>query len=257
MSALAGRTVLVTRAREQSAPLCDQLAALGARAIALPVITIAPVPNAELHGCFHRLGGFDWVVFTSANAVRCFWSLLARTGRSSLPPGVRVAAIGPATAAALREVGASTAAMPTAFRATELPGAMGAIAGSSVLVPRSEQGRDDTISALAAGGARVEHLAIYRTVAARPPAEQLRVLGERIDAVTFASPSAVNAFHALGDPARSVMTRTALACIGPTTGAAVRALGLRAAIVCERHTIPALARALETWFARGPAEAAC
>lgn len=257
MSALSGRTVLVTRARRQAAPLCDALAALGARAIALPVIALEPLPPGDVSDSLGRLGEYDWIVFTSANAVRFFWSLKGGTGRDSLPPGVRIAAIGPATAAALRETGATPSVVPTAFRAAELPAAMGAIAGSRILLPRSAQGRDETLAVLEAAGARVEHLAIYRTVFTRPPAAELRLLDERIDAVTFASPSAVNGFNALGRPAQAVMARAALACIGPVTGAAVRALGLPVAIESGRHTVADLAWALEAWFARGLAEAAC
>jgi uroporphyrinogen III methyltransferase/synthase len=249
VSALAGRTVLVTRARAQAAELCAALEARGARAVGFPTIEIVPVADGAVTRAIAALDGYDWIAFPSANAVRCFWSALRAAGRSSLPRGPRVAAVGAATAAALAERGVTVAAQPDSFQGDALAPAMGDLSGKRVLLPRSDIARERTAALVRAAGAVVDDVVMYRTAQTRPSPEALHALDEEIHAVTFTSPSTVRGFLAAGASAERVLRQAVVACIGPTTSAAARAAGLTVAVEPARHTASDLVDALECHFA--------
>ncbi len=250
MSALAGRTVLITRPRAQAGAFCAALASRGARTVAFPTVEIQPVSDPAFERAVATLDGYDWIAFTSPTAVRCFWDRLRALDRAGPPPTVRLAAVGAATAAALEARGRPAAAVPTVYLGTELAGALGALAGRRVLMPRSAIAREETGAALRAAGAVVDEVVVYRTVTARPAPAELRVLEAALDAVTFTSPSTVRGFvEAGGAAAAQVLARAAIACIGPTTAAEARARGLPVAVQPASHTAAALADALEDFFA--------
>lgn len=253
MSALAGRTVLVTRSREQAPALCAAIEARGGRAVAFPTIELQPVADPAADRAIGGLEGYDWIAFTSANAVACFVDRMRAAGRTTLPAGVKVAAVGAATAAALAERGLPVAATPATYLGSELAGALGPLVGQRVLLPRSDIAREQTGAALRAAGAEVDEVVVYRTAPARTGPGALRVLGTPVDAVTFTSPSTVRAFRATGGAAAErLLRRAAIACIGPVTGDAVRELGLPVAVQPQEHTTTALVDALESFFATAP-----
>jgi len=250
VSGLAGRTVVVTRPRAQADAFAAALEAAGARVLVCPSIDIRPADDpGPVDRAIARLEDYAWVVFTSANAVRHFWDRLAAAARGGLPAGVRAAAVGRATGAALEERGCRVDAMPDAFVGTQLPAALGDIAGRPVLLPRADIGREATLEALVAAGAAVDAVTVYHTVPAALDAAALAAFDGGVDAITFTSPSTFrNLLALLTARGRSRPADAALASIGPVTSAAIREAGYAVAVEPAEHTADGLLDALETYF---------
>lgn len=233
-AALTGRRVVVTRPGEDGVRLAGRLAAAGAEPILVPAIAIEFTDPPELDAALARLAAFDWVVFTSRNGVE---AVFRRTERLA---GPRIAAIGPATAAALAARGAPADLMPAEYVAEAVLEALGHVAGLRILLPRADIARRALADGLRAGGAHVTEVAAYRTRAAQTPRPDL----SGTDAVTFTSSSTVRGFLA-GGP---VPGGAKVVCIGPVTARTARAHGLEVAAVADAYTedglIAALARAL-------------
>lgn len=251
MSALAGRTVVVTRAAEQAAPLCEALAARGARVVPFPTIRTRPARDPEpARRSVANLEAYAWIVFTSANAVRFYAHYLAARPGGRLPPGVHVAAVGTATATALAERGIRVDAIPDEFVGVRIAAALGDLAGRRVLLPRADLGRPETPDALRAAGALVDDVTVYQTLPAAPDPGGLAALEAGVDAVTFTSPSTfINFLALLDDRAPRVLTGAVIASIGPVTSAAIRAAGFPVHVEPAEHTMAGLVDALETFFA--------
>ena len=239
---LFGRTVVVTRAREQASELRTRLERLGAGVLELPAIAIEPVPFTV-----PPLADYAWVVFTSVNGVHAFFTQgLAPAGLDARAlGGVRVAAIGPGTAAAGAEHGITIDLVPDRFVAEALLDAFPdpTRAGARVLLARAEQARDVLPEGLGARGYAVDVLPVYRTVATAPdPAVLERVRAGRFDAVTFTSSSTVRNFTDQAGPLPEPVP--AVVSIGPVTSAAARDLGLTVAAEATEHTIDGLVDAV-------------
>lgn len=243
--------VLVTRAREDFAALASILEARGATAVALPCIEIRdPSDLFALDAVVARLRAgeaFDLVVLASPHAARRFVAALG------VPPSSPVAAVGEATAQALRALGVAVAAAPDDGGGAEallaaLGGAMGgSLAGRRLLLPRAEEATPDLADGLRARGAAVETVALYKTVAPEvADAEGMAALrAGRIDAIAFASGSAAKGFvKLLGTEAGPLAARCAIACIGQSTASVVRGLGLQVDAVGS-GTLPSLVEAIE------------
>lgn len=245
---LAGQRIVVTRPLAQAGALADKLAALGAEPIMLPMIEIAPLDDlSELDAALQRLIAYDWVIFTSVNAVAIFWDRLA----GPLPATVRRAAVGPATACALETRGAPAAFIPAEFVAEALAAGIGDMAGQRCLLPQAELAREALADDLRRRGAVVDEVAIYRTLPAALDPRGLAAWRRGVDAVTFTSASAVRNFARLlgGPPAAARWP--AIACIGPVTAAAARVAGLPVAVVASEYTLDGLVAALVDYFAVG------
>lgn len=239
---LFGRTVVVTRAREQASELVERLHDLGAETVELPVIEIGEPAGggAALAGVAGRVGSYDWVAFTSANAVDRFFAALGRLGRDSRAlAGVAVAAIGPGTAAALARAGIHADLVPDRFVAEAVVDAFPPGPGR-VLLPRAAVARDALPEGLRARGYTVEVVEAYRTTLTRPSAEALAAAG-RADAVTFTSSSTVTNYL---EVAGAGPHPPVVACIGPITAGTARAAGLPPTVVASEHTIAGLVDAL-------------
>lgn len=248
---LTGVRVVITRPEGQSEALAQRLRRLGAIPVRFPVIAIAaPEVDGALDRALAHMVDYDWIIFTSVNGVAHVWDRLAAcagTAGDSLRgiPGFhgRVAAIGPATAAALDQRGVTVHLMPSEFRAEAILAAIGDVAGQYVLLPRADIARADLAHGLRERGAFVIEAAAYRTVPATPPAAAFEALCRGVDIVTFTSASTARGFVALtqdipyGDPL--------IACIGPVTADAARELGLRVDAVAEAYTVDGLIEALQ------------
>jgi uroporphyrinogen III methyltransferase/synthase len=251
---LIGRVILVTRAREQAGVFAELLEALGARVMLVPTIVIeAPDSWAPLDAALAV--PHEWVIFTSVNGVAMVRRRIETTGRSrALLERSRLAAIGPATAGALREWGLSAEVVPGEYVAEGLVECLRPLvaAGDRVLLPRAAQTRDVLVRELVALGAHVTEVAAYRTRAATEHASGLReALAEgRVDVVTFTSSSTVRSFCALFSPDElpRLLRGVTVACIGPVTRATAEDCGLTAHVVPADYTIPGLARAIATHF---------
>ena len=239
-SGLLGKRVVVTRAREQAEAMCATLARLGAEPIAFPTIAFEPVAATV-----DSLASYDWVLFTSATGVRFFFDGSDSGSPSTWPPDVRIGAVGPATRAALEARDVPVHAMPKAFVGEALVAALGNATGARVLLPRAQVARRDVVDALAAAGARVDDLPVYRTVIARPDADALAALRQGVDMVTFTSPSTLRNFLSLlGDEGRAVLVDAVVATIGIVTARAARGEGVRVDVEPDVHTTEALIEAL-------------
>jgi len=243
---LFGRRIIVTRAREQASDLVDRLHELGAATVELPVIEIGEPGDggAALREAAGRVAGYDWLAFTSANAVARFFGALEEIGSDTRALGTaRVAAIGPGTAAALGAVGIRPDLVPERFVAESLLDAFPDGPGR-VLLPRAAVARDTLPEGLAARGWSVDVVEAYRTAVGRPAAEALGAAATA-HAVTFTSSSTVtNYLAAAGD----VPVPPVVACIGPITADTARAAGLTVDVVAAEHTIEGLVRALVERF---------
>lgn len=244
---LAGRRVVVTRARAQASELARRLEAMGAEVIEFPAIRVAPPEDpAPLRAAAAAAGTFDWIVLTSANGVDAFFGALADAGRDARALArAKVCAVGPATAEALRARGILPDLVPPTFLGEAAARALvdaGEAAGRRILLPRADIARRELPDALAAAGAEVVDVPAYRTVADGEGADALRArldAGE-VDWITFTAASTVRHFvERVGAPAGA-----RLASIGPQTSAAAREHGLAVDVEADPHTIPALVDAV-------------
>ena len=248
--------VLVTRQPEQAGELREGLLAAGFTVVEVPLIETAPPADpAPLDAALRALAGYDWVVFTSANAVAAVADRLAALG-ADWPPSARVACVGPSTAAAIAlRLGPSATLLQPAedHRAEGLLQAFAAVSlsGARVLLPSSDRARDLLPRGLRERGATVETPVAYRTLPARDLGARLaRAFEEGADLVTLASPSAVEAFVG-GRPAGEAGPPVAV--IGPVTEEAARAAGLTVAVVAAPSTAAGLVRAIRAHFLTGRA----
>lgn len=252
MSGLQGRSVVVTRSRDDAARLAARLVERGARPVLFPTIDVRPLGDTDqLDAQLLRLadGEFDWIVFTSAHAVAHTWARAEALGLTLLP-SVRIAAIGPATRDAMEALGLPTSAVPAVYRAAALPAALPDANGRRVLLPISDIGRDEAADRLRGAGARVVEVTAYRTVPAAPDEQGLARLRAGVDAVTFTSPSTVHNFERLlATEARAVLSRAVVICIGPTTAAAAQAIGADV-LVAPVHTTEGMIDLLDAHFSR-------
>jgi hydroxymethylbilane synthase len=242
---LKGKRVLVTRAKEQASELCMLLSDRGAVPVLLPLIRIEAAGNApHIASVMADLGSFDWVVFTSVNGIEHFWS---RLEPGALPR--KTAAVGPATADALRERGAPPAFIPSEHVGAALARGLVEIEGVSIasrrfLLPCAAEHDEEAARVLRSAGALVVELPVYRTVAARPAPGDLALLDGGIQAALFLSGSAARAAAGLADR----LSGAVVGCIGPSTAVAAREAGLRVDVVPAEHTAEALVDALEERF---------
>ncbi len=247
---LFGLRVLVTRSRQQASVLTRLLAAEGAEPIELPTVEIAPLDDyGALDEALAHVGDYGWVVFTSANAVDAVFARLAHGGGDARAlGGVRAAAIGPATAAALAERGIVADYVPDTFTSEAVAEGFRRFDMSRVrvLIPRADIAPDALPAGLRAQGAVVDDVAAYRTVKPPEAAKQAReLLGSgSIDVATFTSSSTVRNLLELIDGEKALLDGVRIASIGPVTSATARELGLRVDVEAEEHTVPGLVRAL-------------
>ena len=254
-SALRGKRVLVTRAREQAAGLCAELAERGAVPVFLPMIRIEPSGDQrQLDEAIRALSAFRWILFTSANAVELFCGRAAALGVPVAGP--RIAAVGPATSEALSLRGLSVDCTPAEHTAAALAEAVcrlepDGISGARILLPRAEGGREEAAALLRARGALVHDIVVYRTRTAEVSLDDLARLSPGIDAILFTSGSTVRAWceHARSFAPLSEAARgAAIACIGPSTREAAAERGLSVAVTPADHTARGLVAALERHF---------
>jgi uroporphyrinogen-III synthase len=249
LSPLEGRTVLVTRARDQAGELAERLEAGGATAIVAPAIELVRAPRGALDRAVADLaaGGFDWIVFTSRAGVDAVLERLAARKLNGSAIHGRVAAVGEGTAARLREAGIEPALVPDTYTTFALSRAMPRGSGR-VLLPRADIATGELETAIAAKGWTPARVDAYRTkLARRMPALAARALrAGRVDAVTFTSASTVEGYAnmaaALG-PLPSPRPR--VVCIGPVTARTARDRGMEVDGVARPHTIDGLIAVLE------------
>jgi uroporphyrinogen III methyltransferase/synthase len=253
-SPLARKRVLVLRAESQSDDAADLLRSKGAEPVLVPAIAIGP-PDDEAPALFaiSKLATYDWVAFTSANGVERTWELFDRAGKDASAFGdAKLAAVGPATGAALARHGLTAHVTAKELRGEGLAAAMLEAMGGPgrVLLLRAQSARDALPDALRAAGCAVDIAAVYATRAPADLAGTLRpVFAEgaaRVDAVIFSSSSTVqHVCDALGAEAASLLAAVCVVAIGPVTGQTARSLGVRVDAEAAPYTMAAAIDALE------------
>jgi uroporphyrinogen III methyltransferase/synthase len=254
---LDGRTIVVTRAAEQASAFTALLEGDGASVIEAPTIVIEPPESwAALDAALADLRRFTWAIFTSVNGVAMVDRRLRAAGRAwSGFGGTRVAAIGPATAAALEAHGVGAEIVPGEYRAEGLVERLRGLVGASdrILLPRAVETRDVLVRELRRLGAEVTEVAAYRTRAPLAASDALRaaLAAGEIDAVTFTSSSTARNFARFftEDERRAWFAGVTVASIGPITAATAAEHGFPTTVMPSDYTIPALARALARHFA--------
>ena len=254
---LFGRRLLVTRSREQAASLQLPLEALGAEVSLLRTLEIGPPDDwAPVDAAIGRLHRFQWVVFTSTNAVTFFFDrlrVLGKDARAFSP--ARIASVGWATAEALRQRGVEPDLIPEEPTQEGLIGAFEArnVKGAEVLVPASAIGRTLLDDRLTERDAAVTRVVAYENRAPDPATVEIpaSLTEDRLDMLVFASPSSVRHFiQVLGEErALDQLRRKDLASIGPTTSGALAELDLAVAVQPEESTVPALVEAIRAHYA--------
>ncbi|MSQ25958.1 MAG: uroporphyrinogen-III C-methyltransferase [Dehalococcoidia bacterium] len=248
---LFGRRVLVTRARTQASALAERLEELGAEAVEAAAIEIlGPRDYVTLDRAMRKLPETQWAVFTSVNAVQWMMDRMESQGRDARSlAGVKVCAIGPATAASLRSRGIRADYVPEQFTTEAIMqglGGEGRLEGQRIVLYQADIAPQDIVQALEGRGAQVQRVAAYQTVTPAGAAERAKqALAEGVDVITFTSSSTVEHLCALlGEGAAAAINRAKIASIGPITTRTAERLGVRVDATAEEHTIPGLVQAV-------------
>jgi uroporphyrinogen III methyltransferase/synthase len=252
-----GKRALITRAARQAGGLATLLRDEGIQPILAPTIRIAPPEDSKpLHEAVTRLDGYDWILFTSANAVQAFFAALENAGLDSRAlGGVRVCAIGKKTEAALAGHAIVADVVPEDARAEGVVAALrGEVAkGTRVLLPRAAVAREVLPDSLRDAGVEVDVVVAYRNLPPEPAEEErIRALvdPDEIDLVLFTSSSTVtNLSEILGESAATRLAGVDLFSIGPVTTDTIEAHGLQAAATAPEPTIESLVHAVSTYYA--------
>ena len=257
-SSLVGKRIVITRAAAQSEALAHELSARGARPVVLPLVSFAePEDFAPLDHAITGIQQFDWLILTSAQAVRSIVQRAAELRQAGVRAGSHslVACVGPVTAAAARN-----AKLPVEYVAATHNGAGlanelgGKLNGARVLLPRSDRANPDLPAALRRHGAQVTEVIAYRTV--RPTESDQDSLKEIFagdeSAVLFFSPSAVQHFAELVgvEKLRTIQGRLAITAVGPVTAKALREAGVERIVVASDTSAASVMDALEKHFAK-------
>jgi uroporphyrinogen III methyltransferase / synthase len=252
---LFGKRIVVTRTREQASQLTQQLTERGAEVLEVPTIRIeAPDERQALVECMAGLGEYDWIVFTSPNGVTQFFEFFFRSFEDVRDLGaVRFAAVGPATAAKLKELHLKVDLMPERYLTNEIASAFKSyqdIENVRILLLRAQVANPELVQALEKLGAIVDDVSVYKTV---PETEDRNGAAARLnedgaDWITFTSSSTVQNFHTRFNLPELLKRFPSLrtASIGPETSKALLALGLTPSVEARVHTIDGLVQALES-----------
>ena len=247
VSPLRGKRILITRAHEQASILAEKIRALGGEPIEFPTIDFAPLADfRELDDALAHIRDFDWIVFTSANGARYTAERLRDLGMSvAVLAMAKIAAIGPATARALEQLGLRVDFVPTKFLGEQIAIELPIERGQRALLLRADIASDALEKKLSERGVAVTDMDAYRTVTPSKPMFDL----SGIDAVTFTSSSTARNFVTmLNGNVDAILAGAAVFCIGPVTAETARELGLRVDAVATDHTVDGLVSAMVKFY---------
>jgi len=251
--------VVVTRATEQAHELAHSLEALGADVLLLPTVSFSAVEDSQaLDASLRRLAEFDWILFTSQNAVRFFCQRINELGLRVVglqAPRPLVGAVGQATAMTAKSEGFRVDTVPKNHSGEALAQELwGAIGDRKVLLPRSDRADDRLPNALREAGAKVTEIVAYRTAApdSVDPEILKQIRNAEVDAIVFASPSAFRFLSECIGAAElaQLSSRVQFAAIGPTTARALRDEGARVEIEANESSAAGLADSIAKFYQR-------
>ncbi len=249
--------VLVTRTANQAAAFSQKLRKAGFTPVEFPTIQLKPLPWGSLDEALTVLPSFDWVIFTSGNAVDFFLRRLDELNLA-LENLSHIAAVGSATAQRLAERNIAIDYMPDEFVGTELVLGLGDLTDKKVLLPRAKIGRPEIADLLQEQGAALTEVPLYDTVTAVPTAAAWADLNKGFAAITFTSPSSVrNFFKIMANhpdklvlPLEKMLQPARVVCIGPVTAEAAAEAGLIETLIPEEYTIDGMVQQLKSAFPR-------
>jgi uroporphyrinogen III methyltransferase/synthase len=257
LKSLAGKRIVITRSAAQSEAIARELTARGAIPAVLPLVSFAePEDFAPLDAAITDIQRFDWMILTSAQAVRSVVKRCEQLKRKVIrkESKLRIACVGPVTAEAAQQAGLPVDYVAETHTGAGLAEELGSkLAGAKVLLPRSDRANPDLSVALKRHGAEVSEVIAYRTL--RPKAVDEKNLSQiangETDAILFFSPSAVQYFAELlgGEQLRLLQGRLAVTAVGPVTANALRQAGVSRAVVAADTSSAAVIEALEMHFA--------
>lgn len=243
---LGGVKAVVTRPRESASGLASRLRGLGAEVLELPVIKTVPIsPNTALAAAMNSTAAYEWLVLTSPAGVRIFFEQLLNSGTDIRAlAGLKIAAVGAATAAELAAHGVLAQLTPKTYNGAALGAELAEKASGRVLILRAKNGGEGLTKALAAAGVSYDDIALYNTVYSAEQDEALRVqvMEGEIDYVLFTSASTVKGFFAACGELPEGAALTAL-CIGGQTAAEAEKHGIRV-VISPKATIESMAETL-------------
>jgi len=258
---LFGKSIMVTRTREQASDLVAGLEEMGASCIEFATISIVPPDSWQiLDDALDRLSTYDWILFTSINAINSFFGRLhERNLDSRALQGAKVAAVGTTTAEVLAGFGIKADLLPQEFTGDGLAESLLGLGvkGKKILLPRAVKARESLPERLTAAGADVTIAPVYKNVRPEDKSGELRAILEEglVDMVTFTSSSTVTNFlHMLGaknaEELQSLLHGIALASIGPITSKTIVGAGLQAQVQPEVYTIPSLIDDIVSYYSQ-------
>ena len=253
---LFGKRILVTRARQQASALSELLIAHGAQPVELPAIDIKPLADtAELDRAIVNLHNYHWILFTSVNGVTMFFQQLRNHYQDArVFSGLKVGAIGPATARALEAKGIRPDYVPSVYTSQGIIAGLKkqGISGQRFFIPRADIANDELVQGIRKLGAEVDAVASYRTVSAHSANAQIKQMFSSgdIDVITFTSSSTISSLIAMLGGKKELLCNSKIACIGPKTADTAVSAGLNVDIIAREQTIPGLVAAIEGYFAK-------
>lgn len=260
MKSLSGRRIVITRAKSQAAELVAELENLGATIVEFPTIKTVPLDSYQkLDYSLERIDAalvkglvhYEWIIFTSTNAVRFFLARVTSSGRPiSSFMGSKIAAVGPGTAKKLEDAGVRVDLVPQDNKAEGMIQAfsMLAVSGKRILLPRALNARDLLPDALMHMGAIVDVTPCYQTVADETGVANIKAALETgVDVITFTSSSTVQNFLGLlkDIDLSAALKNVKMVYIGPIAAGTGRRLGLPVAAIAKPHTVKGLVKAIE------------
>lgn len=254
---LFGKGIVITRPAEQSEGLAEMLKSLGARVLSFPTIAIKPPASwASCDQAMEKLEMFEWIIFTSVNGVKFFFQRLKQKKRDVRDlKGIRLAAIGPATARAIEERGLGVDLMPSTYTSEGLLKAFNNIEinGVPILLPRAKEAGDTLPTELARRGASIKEIPVYRTVGSHlNPREFIEWIKKgKVSLVTFTSPSTIKYFRKIMGKEFILPKSVKVAVIGPVTSAYAKKCGLEVHIEGNPHTVEGLVKSIVQHFSFG------
>lgn len=242
---LSGKRVVLTRALHQNNKFIELLKQHGAIPIPFPTIEIHPIEDTTLiDKAIQSITTFDYLIFTSANAVEIFLERFKTlTGSFVLPNKLKIIAVGKSTASVLSTYGINNTKVPEEFMSSEIPNLITDIKGSKILIPCSELSKDDLELKLKQKGAEVHFIKIYENIT--PEIIDISVLNNHLDYLTFTSPSTVDGWLNIIKKYKIKLSNNyAVVAIGNVTADAAKQAGIKVDITAKEHTVEGMIDAI-------------